>query len=223
MPSVYKIALLCTVVLGHCARIMDAGWISTQRQIPAFLSLDLSAPCRKGYQAFGPRPPHVTRDDDGIITARNRIVAPPTRSHDGGQMHAKRKTVSDSALIVEPPTEHIEKRERATRKKSPQLLEEFALRAAILLRESGGRMSSELFQTRWKCTFPRDDIAKYKQGLSLKGLFKQCGDNFLVQEMSSGVGTSARSVTALILVLFLATSIPNMSLKALLYTGCYSC
>ena len=47
------------------------------------------------------------------------------------------------------------------------LLEEFALKALMLLREAGGGMESTKFQRRWKYTFPSDDIKRYMRGRRL--------------------------------------------------------
>jgi hypothetical protein len=47
------------------------------------------------------------------------------------------------------------------------LLEEFALKALILLREAGGGLESTKFQRRWKYTFPSDDIKRYMRGRRL--------------------------------------------------------
>lgn len=47
------------------------------------------------------------------------------------------------------------------------LLEEFAVKALMLLREAGGGLESTKFQRRWKCTFPSDDIKRYMRGRRL--------------------------------------------------------
>jgi hypothetical protein len=179
-----RITFLSSCLLGNMLCILDAGQISTQSPISAFIPTDPAA-CRGN--AFTPLGPQKSRSAS-INTSNQKTYLPLASRSIVGEVYARRKASAEFVALQEPQEKSI-----ATRKtKNTKLIEEFALRAAILLRESGGRMSSELFQTRWKCTFPRDDLAKYKQGLSLKKLLSRCGDNFLVEEMPRGTGPNPR-------------------------------
>lgn len=193
-------------LISHLFKAAFWHWIETRTESQAFMALfDLGLriiflwSCLLGRSsssasAFVASDPTITCRKCLFFTLRPATRERPFLSVPAkvsvGQLFAKRKAAADAGLVEQVQ----EDRKRPAAKKNTKLIEEFALRASILLRESGGRMPSEVFQTRWKCTFPRDDLARYKRGVSLKKLFGQCGDNFMVEEMPSDSGSSSRSV-----------------------------
>lgn len=98
---------------------------------------------------------------------------------------------SEEELSVEAGDEYeapVKRKRRMSKKNSwtdDALLEEFALKAIMLLREAGGELESTKFQRRWKCTFPSDEISRYMRGrrLSVRQLLQQCGNMFTINDI----------------------------------------
>lgn len=144
--------------------------------------------------------PQAKKKADSKMTGK---IAAASQTGEEANDASDLRACSEEELSVEAGGEEVEapvKRKRRASKNSwtdDALLEEFALKAIILLREAGGELESTKFQRRWKCTFPSDEIARYMRGrrLSVRQLLQQCGNTFTINDMAGSRSKKLFAIT----------------------------